>query len=111
MPTEFDTPIVVVKTHTATADIIFKLTSTDSPLWMEDVNIHCYTNDARYGDLSTSATVGGILYAGDVVSFRNIDLNDIYFANDTAGSNCVITAVGVRMTKARMRELGIPVMP
>lgn len=99
---------LIVKSRTATADTIFKLVNVD--LWFEDINIHCYTNNAKYGDATDIANVYGLIYANDVVSFRNLNLNDVYFANATAGSNTTITAVGVLMTDARKKELGIPVV-
>lgn len=101
-------PSLIVKTHTATDDLIFKLVTTD--LWFEDINIHCYTQNTKYGDATDLTNIYGLIYANDVVSFRNCNLNDIYFMNAGAGANTTITAVGVRMTNARKRELGIPVI-
>lgn len=98
---------IIVKTYTATADTIFKLVNTN--LWFEDCNIHCYTQNAKYGDATDITNVYGTIYANDVVSFRNFNLNDLYFANAGAGANTTITIVGVRMTDARKRELGIKV--
>lgn len=98
-------PTFIVKTHTAAADTIFKLTTV--PLWFEDVNIHVYTNNAAYGDATDLANVYGLIYANDVISFRNLNLNDVYFRNATGGSNTTITAVGVLMSDARKKELGI----
>ena len=100
-------PSLIVKTNTAADDLPFKLVNTD--LWFEDINIHCYTQNAFYGDISDLTNVHGLIYANDVISFRNCNLNDIYFMNAAAGVNTTITAVGVRMTNARKRELGIPV--
>ena len=101
-------PSLIVKTYTAAADTIFKLVTQD--LWFEDINIHCYTQNAKYGDATDLSNIYGLIYANDVVSFRNCNLNDIYFMNAGAGANTTITAVGVRMTNARKKELGIPIV-
>lgn len=97
------------ESYTAAADGVFKLTTT--PLWFETINIHCYDANARYGDYLTSLTVGGVLYAGDVLTYDTpIDLNEFYFANDDTGVNITIVAVGVLMSKKRIQELGLSVV-
>lgn len=80
---------------TAANDLMFKLVTAD--LWFTDINIHIVTNNAKYGDRSEqNATIN----AGDVVYFRNVNLNDIFFINATAGSNTVVYAVGGLMSPA-----------
>lgn len=83
------------------------MTAFDTPLWLEDVNIHCATYNARYGDLSVSQTVGGLLLANDILTYNILNLNDLYFANDTAGDNTVLVAVGVQIPPERMKVLGL----
>ncbi|GAH69114.1 unnamed protein product [marine sediment metagenome] len=39
---------VISFTHTATDDLIFRLTS--SHMWFREANMHIVTNDALYGD-------------------------------------------------------------
>lgn len=88
---------------TPTADTMFKLVTAD--MWFEEVNIHVSTHSAKYGDLLARHET---ITAGDIVPFSNpINLNDVFFENNTAGDNTVVTAVGVLMLPARMRELGL----
>jgi len=73
-------------------------------LWMREVNIHITTNNADYGDrLAQDAEVT----AGDVLSYQDVNLADMFFKNSTAGSNTVVTAVGAVMSPARKKELGV----
>jgi hypothetical protein len=83
---------------TATSFISKTLTGADTPKPLSEdnipfyeLNIHCYTNDAYYGD---GTLMEAILYADDIISFRNGNLRDIFIQNKTAGNNCSIKAVG-----------------
>jgi hypothetical protein len=104
MPQPTYTESVVSISHTATDDNKFKLVTAD--LWLEDVNIHCYDNNANYGSRSNQ---NGDLTAGDILTFRYINLNDIFFINNTAGNNTTISAIGVVMPPERIRAYGIPI--
>jgi len=72
--------------------------------WFEEINIHVTTQDAKIGDRSgQDATIT----AGDIVTFTNVNLVDIFFKNANAGSNTVITAYGALMPPLRRAELGV----
>jgi hypothetical protein len=76
---------------TAAADVPFRL-SDDPNLILQSCNIHCYTNDAYYGN---SAAVPGIIRANAVVWFdAPIRPFDLMFQNLTAGSNTTIVIIG-----------------
>lgn len=91
--------------HTATDDLKFSLVGAD--LWLEDVNIHCETKAAKYGSRSEQEAV---VYADDVLSYRYINLKDIFFKNETAAANTVIRAIGVVMPPDRIKRYGIPLV-
>ena len=78
----------VIQVSLTCADTAKALTLNDVPAY--DVNIHCYTNDAYYGDMKKQAA---IVYAEDVIYFRNVNLRHFMFKNKTPGSNAVIEAV------------------
>ena len=99
-------PCIIAKTYTAGADTIFNLISSD--LWLSEVNIHCFTNGAKYGSTNDLTNIYGTVYPNDVISFKDVNLKDFYFMNLSAGNNATITAVGVTMRDARKKELGIP---
>lgn len=94
---------IVTYKHTALDDLPFKLVVKDR--WFEDCNIHVVTNDAKYGDKNnqdaTAATTS-------VITFRNINLNDLFFRNAGAAADTTIFFVGVEMLEGRMEELGVP---
>ena len=104
--TEADLPKVVVYTKTATDDLQFNLTigGDQKPIWLREANIHCLTNNALYGDVYDQPAA---FNTGDVISFQDFNLTDLWFKNATAGSNTVIRCVGVVMSAKRRRELGI----
>lgn len=87
---------VYSKTKTATADTPFQIEPFGSPegeTILSDVNIHCTTNDAYYGN---QAVQPGIIRANAVVWFTgSIKVSDLWFKNYTAGSNCVISVAGI----------------
>jgi len=76
-------------TKTATTDGIFRLIDINVPFY--NVNLHCLTNNAYYGDRNY---VEAPLFVNDVAYFDYLDLSDVYFKNYTGGSNCKIVAVG-----------------
>ena len=87
---------VYTKTITATADTPFQVEPSGSPegeTILSAVNIHCYTNDAYYGNMASQP---GIIRANAVVWFEGIiKVSDLFFKNLTAGSNTTITITGV----------------
>lgn len=87
---------VYVKQVTASADTPFQIEqsgSEEGQTILSSVNIHCYTNDAYYGN---SAFQQGIIRANAVVWFDGIcRVSDLWFKNYTAGSNCVIVVTGL----------------
>jgi len=95
---------VIQLQHTATNDLKFALTY--NPLWFREVNLHVLTHNARYGDTNITAANPSI-GAGNGLSFQDVNLQDIFFMNSAAGDNTKIIAIGVKMTLARMKELGV----
>ena len=87
-------------TMTMTDDNAHQLTQTDLPFY--EVNLHCYTQDLYYGD---GLTMGAYIVAGDVASFRNGNLRDLFFKNKTAGQNGTITAVATVPMEAIKKQL------
>jgi hypothetical protein len=80
-----------VSTFTATTDAPFRL-SDDPNLVLQSCNIHCYTNDALYGN---SLALPGIIRANAVMWFdAPIRPYDLMFENLTAGSNTTIVITG-----------------
>lgn len=95
---------VVTYSKTATDDLLFRVINTD--LWLSNANIHCVTNDALYGDVTTQpATVN----AGDILIFEKFNLADLYFKNAGAGSNTTIYVVGITMSKDEIEKLGLEI--
>jgi hypothetical protein len=84
------------KTVTATANTPFQVEPSGSPegeTILADVNIHCYTNDAYYGNAALQTAV---IRANAVVWFTGtIKVADLWFKNVNAGSNCTIVITGV----------------
>ena len=70
------------------------LVNTDIPFY--DVNLHCYTKALYYG---TGTLLEAEIGVGDVASFRNGNLRDIFIKNKTAGENGKIVAVATIPTK------------
>ena len=70
----------------------------DNPqIILSSCNIHCYTNDAYYGN---SLAVPGILRANAVIWFDAPTRPfDFMFKNYTAGSNCTIVIIGPLLKK------------
>jgi len=93
---------VIVITHTAISAAAFKLTHQD--LWLGDCNIHIATNNATYGDKNTQPALAT---TNDVLSFEDININDLFFANAVGVANTTIQIVGVLMSEARKKELEI----
>ena len=82
------------KTVTATSDVAFRVEQNPSVI-LTSINIHCYTNDAYYGNAHETQ---GIIKANAVVWFDapgGVKISDLLFRNYTAGSNCVITITGI----------------
>jgi len=81
---------VVAVSKTATDDLKFRLFLTE--LWFREANIHCVTNDCKYGDTNTQDAT---ITAGDIISFQDFNAADLFFINAAAGSNTTIYFVGV----------------
>jgi len=87
---------VFVRTVTATSDIAFPIVSSGSEegnIILSSINIHCYTNPAYYGN--GAFQVGQIMPNAVVWFDGHIRVSDLWFKNYTAGSNTVITVVGI----------------
>ena len=87
---------VYIKQVTATADTAFQVEkdgSEEGSTVLSSVNIHCYTNDAYYGNLANQLAV---IKANAVVWFDGtIRVSDLWFKNYVAGSNTVIVVTGI----------------
>lgn len=91
-----NTSTVYSKQKTATADTAFNVEpagSVEGETILSSVNIHCTTNSAYYGNMATQTAP---IMTNAVVWFDGkIKVSDLWFKNYTAGSNCVITVVGL----------------
>ena len=65
---------------------------TTDDIVLEDVNLHVYDNAIYYGSGSQQLSKAN---ANDVITYRRIRVNTIFFKNYTAGSNGRIEATGV----------------
>jgi len=80
------------KTKTAVDDNAFQLDD-EGRTYLEGCNIHCYTQDAYYGNATVQAA---IVAANAVVWFdKRVRVADLWFKNKTAGQNCTITVTGI----------------
>jgi hypothetical protein len=80
-----------VSSYTAITDDPFRL-SDDPNLVLQSCNIHCYTNDAYYGN---SLATPGIIRANAVMWFDSpLRPFDLMFKNLTPGSNTTIVIIG-----------------
>jgi len=85
--------LAISKTYAS--DTASNITTTQTPLIFQELDIQILTNDAYYGDKNVQAFE---LTAGDIISFRSstgVNLTDIFFKNQTAGNNIVVNAVGL----------------
>jgi len=69
----------------------------DFDLPFYDLNIHCYTNSAKYGNMGV---IEATLDPGDVAFFQKGNLKHFMFKNETPGSNTKIVAVATVPTEA-----------
>lgn len=77
---------------TATSDTKFTLAT--EPMILHDVMVGCFTNDCKFGD---SLKQEFEMNVGDVFTFTHpVDIEDLFFINNTAGSNTKIVIVGVK---------------
>lgn len=95
-------PSILAFSKTATDDNLFKLTTQD--FWCSEANIHILTNNALYGDLNN---IEAPVNTTDILSYKNFNINDLYFKNATAGNNTKIVAVCIRMPDKLKQELGV----
>lgn len=83
---------VYSKTVTAADDNAFQIEN-DPLNVITGCNIHCYSQDAYYGNLTLQASV---IAANAVVWFdKPIRVSDLWFKNKTAGQNTQIVITGV----------------
>lgn len=96
-------PIYQVYSATATSDAQFNLTTID--VWMKEVDIFVYTNDADVGSLDNQELT---IQANDVYTIRGaINIREIYFKNTNAGNNTVVALAGVVLSDDERHALGI----
>ena len=94
---------VITRKKTPSNDLMFKLV--DSDMWFSSVNVTALLNDAFYGDRVDQDSP---FYVSDVFYFdAPTNLNELYFKNLNAGSNCKIVATGVLILKAELKRLGL----
>lgn len=87
---------------TATNDSPFRLLDTDLPFY--DANIHAYTQNALYGDMTQQL---GKIFAEDVAFFQKGNLKEVWFKNAGVGANTNIVAVCTVPTTFVKQELGL----
>ena len=83
------------QTVTATSDVAFRVEPNPEVI-LSSINIHCYTNDAYYGN---SKETLAIIKSNSVVWFeapQGIKVSDLLFKNYTAGNNTTIVIVGIK---------------
>ena len=78
----------ISKTITLSDDNPHRLTDDNIPFY--EINLHCYNQDCYYGD---GVTMGAIITANDIASFKNGNMRDIFIQNKTAGQNTTVYAV------------------
>ena len=81
-----------------THDGIEAITLNELPFY--EANIHCYSNALYYGD---GAIMEAYVNVGDVLSFKNGNLAELFIKNKTAGNNGQIVVVATVPT-ARVQE-------
>lgn len=79
---------IVGFSHTMTDDLEHRIVEFDLPF--HDLNIHVYTNAAKYGVMGVCE---GEIEAGDVAFFQKGNLKDFLFKNKSAGSNARIVCI------------------
>jgi len=77
---------IISLSKTMTADNAEPVTLFDIPFY--EANFHCYDNALYYGDGSIMATYMNV---GDVLTYKNGNLRDMFIKNKTAGSNGTIS--------------------
>lgn len=88
MPPILPSTSLIAFNITFSDDSEHRLTEINIPFY--EMNIHCYTNPAKYGAMGTvEAEIG----ANDVIWFQNGNIRDFLFKNKVAGSNAKIVAV------------------
>ena len=79
---------VIGFTKTMTDDNEHRIVDFDLPFI--DLNIHVYTENAKYGAMGVCE---GQINAGDVAFFQKGNLKDFVFKNASAGSNTTIVCI------------------
>lgn len=92
---------LVTISHTATNDSAFRLTDHDIPFF--DANFHVAAQAAKYGDMTAQNADAAV---GDVITFRNGNIKDIWFINAAGGANTQIICVATVPNKYVKSELG-----
>lgn len=70
-------------------DNVTRLSDVNIPFY--EMNIRCVSNPVYYGD---GTIMDDYLNIGDVASYRNVNLRDIFIKNYTAGSNGQVIITG-----------------
>lgn len=83
------------KSKTADGDTPF-IVEEDSAVVLVSGNIHCYTNDAYYGN---AGGLDAIIRANAVIWFDDMRPCDLVFQNLVAGSNAKIVIVGTQKVR------------
>ena len=100
-------PHFIMLTKTAAADTPFKLIGND--LWLEYADIFITTNSAYLGNITEQ---NAAIYANDVYSILTpVNVFDLFFKNYTGGSNCVVTIIGVTLTRSKAKEYNVTLPP
>jgi len=96
-------PLYQVFSYTAAADTPFALTALN--IYMKEIDIFVYTNDAYIGDKTDQALS---VSAGDVYTIKGpINISDIFIKNKAAGQNTAVSLAGVTLSYNELKEAGI----
>lgn len=85
--------------YTLANDTANRICDFDIPFY--EMNMHCEDNNLYYG---TGEECSAPFTVGDVVSFRNGNLRDIFIKNRTAGSNGKVVIVAT-VPQAAVKDL------
>lgn len=58
----------------------------------------------NYGKVNNQPATAAV---GDILVWQDFNLADVYFINATATADTLIYLVGITMSEAKMRELGL----
>jgi len=94
---------MVSLSHTC-SDTAKPFTTNDIPFY--EANFHVKDYDVYYGD---GSNMGAVATAGSVIYFRNGNLKDIFFKNETTGGGAIATVnvVASVIDKETKKALGL----